>query len=276
MKIQFVRSKELILSTHAGLATVGALLAHTGLRKRLNHTKIKSMKTPIHSHADVMKSYLGLLCQGKSDFDHIEPFRKDDVFTICLQLQKVPSSPTLRQRLDAAAQTPEWNRILLEESADLIRKVKAPLTGLTAGEKAYAPLDIDVSPFDNSGTKKEGVSRTYKGTDGYAPIFAYLGQEGYGVNVELREGSVHCQKGTAAFLEQSIAYAKRATDLPLLISWTLETTAPKICMFVIARKPTISSRPISAENRRKCGCALRKRRESPASSAKEKSNISAR
>jgi hypothetical protein len=71
------------------------------------------METPIHSHADVMKSYLGLLCQGKSDFDHIEPFRKDDVFSICLQLQKVPSSPTLRQRLDAAAQTPEWNRILL-------------------------------------------------------------------------------------------------------------------------------------------------------------------
>jgi hypothetical protein len=25
------------MSTHAGLATVGALLAHTGLRKRLNH-----------------------------------------------------------------------------------------------------------------------------------------------------------------------------------------------------------------------------------------------
>jgi hypothetical protein len=31
MKIQFVRSKELILTTHAGLATVGALLSHTGL-----------------------------------------------------------------------------------------------------------------------------------------------------------------------------------------------------------------------------------------------------
>jgi hypothetical protein len=35
---------------------------------------------------------------------------------------------------------------------------------------------IDVSPFDNSGTKKEGVSRTYQGNDGYAPIFAYLGK----------------------------------------------------------------------------------------------------
>lgn len=217
MKVKFVRSKELILSTHAGLATVGALLAHTNLRKRLNHTRIKDMEHPVYSHADVVKSYLGLLCQGKSDFDHIEPFRKDDVFPICLQLQKVPSSPTLRQRLDAAAQSTDWNQILLEESAALIRAVQAPLTGISVNETSYAPLDIDVSPFDNSGTKKEGVSRTYKGTDGYAPIFAYVGREGYGVNVELREGSTHCQKGTDLFLSESISYAKRTTDLPLLV-----------------------------------------------------------
>ncbi len=86
-----------------------------------------------------------------------------------------------------------------------------------AGNECYLPLDIDVSPFDNSGTKKEGVSRTYKGADGYAPIFAYLGQEGYGINVELREGSVHCQKGTDAFLKQSIRYARRITDRKLLV-----------------------------------------------------------
>lgn len=115
MKIKFVRSKELILTTHAGLATVGALLAHTKLTKRMNHTVIKEFENPIHTHADVIKSYLGLLCQGKSDFDHIEPFRKDDVFRICMQLNKVPSSPTLRQRLDAAAasEKADWNRILL-------------------------------------------------------------------------------------------------------------------------------------------------------------------
>ncbi|OMF77882.1 hypothetical protein BK145_18210 [Paenibacillus peoriae] len=58
MQIQFVRSKELILTTHTRLATVGALLAHTKLTKRLNHTVIKELKNPIHTHADVMKSYL--------------------------------------------------------------------------------------------------------------------------------------------------------------------------------------------------------------------------
>lgn len=219
MKIKFVRSKELILSTHAGLATVGALLAHTGLTKRLNRSRLTKAESPFHSHSDVMKSYIGLLCQGKSDFDHIEPFRNDDVFPICLQLQKVPSSPTLRQRLERAAETEEagWNDILLEESADLLRRVQAPLTGLQAGTDIYVPLDIDVSPFDNSGTRKEGVSRTYKGVDGYAPIFAYLGQEGYGVNVELREGRTHVQNGTVDFLTRSIAYARRITELPILV-----------------------------------------------------------
>jgi hypothetical protein len=35
-------------------------------------------------------------------------------------------------------------------------------------------LDIDVFTMDNSNTKKEGVSPTYQGFDGYARIAAYL------------------------------------------------------------------------------------------------------
>lgn len=217
MKIEFVRSNDLLLSSHAGLTTVGALLSQTKLNKRLNTSKVRGMKHPLNSHSDVMKSYIGLLCQGKSDFDHIEPFRKDEVFSLGLQLKKVPSSPTLRQRFDRAAETPQWQTILLEESADLIKRTQTPVTGLEAGAKVYVPLDLDVSPFDNSNTKKEGVSRTYKGVDGYAPIFAYLGQEGYGVHVDLREGSTHVQKDVAAFLDQSISYSRRITGSPLLV-----------------------------------------------------------
>lgn len=91
MKIRFTRSNDLLLSTHAGLAAVGALLAHTRLEKRLNRTRLTDIEHPYHSHADVLKSYLGLLCQGKSDFDHIEPFRNDEVFSLCLQLQSFQS-----------------------------------------------------------------------------------------------------------------------------------------------------------------------------------------
>ena len=168
-------------------------------------------------HGDIAVAYLGLLCQGKSDFDSIEPFREEPFFAMALGLEQTPSSPTLRQRLDTAAKNFKWRQVILEESVNLIKNAGAPITPITLKNKQYVPLDIDVSPFDNSKTKKEGVSRTYKGFDGYAPIFAYLGEEGYAINAELREGKDHCQKNTPLFLLQSIRLAKQLTNLPLLV-----------------------------------------------------------
>ena len=63
----------------------------------------------------------------------------------------------------------------------------------TALANGLVPVDIDVTPMDNSKSKKEGVSRTYKGGDGYAPMMAYIGTEGYAINFELREGKQHYQ-----------------------------------------------------------------------------------
>jgi hypothetical protein len=40
--------------------------------------------------------------------------------------------------------------MLLQESADLIRNVNALVTGLLADKHTVIPVDIDVSPFDNS------------------------------------------------------------------------------------------------------------------------------
>jgi hypothetical protein len=80
----------------------------------------------------------------------------------------------------------------------------------------YVPLDIDVSPFDSSNTKKQGISWTYKGFDGYAPIFAYLGNEGYLVNLELRNGSDHCQKNTVPFLKETLLQARKLTSGQIL------------------------------------------------------------
>ena len=67
------------------------------------------------------------------------------------------------------------------------------------------PVDIDVSPLDNSGSQKQGVSFTYKKHDGYAPIFAYVGTEGYMLDHELRPGSQHCQNETPEFIAGCVA-----------------------------------------------------------------------
>jgi len=78
-------------------------------------------------------------------------------------------------------------------------------------------LDMDVTPMDNSNTKKEGVSFTYKKFMGYAPMMAYIGKEGYLVNTELREGKQHCQSGTPEFLRQTMNLCRKITDKPVLV-----------------------------------------------------------
>jgi len=211
MQFEIVQGDELLFS-HSGLALVGKVLSKTRLRKRLDNVMLPDHPFPEISHGEIAIAMIGLVCMGKPDFDAIEPFRYDPFFTASLGTDAVPSSPTLRQRLDSANGT--FNDTLLEESAKAVRYF-AP--AITPSHGNLVVIDIDVSPFDNSKTKKEGVAWTYKNYDGYAPIFAYVGKEGYLVNLELRPGSDHCQKGTKEFLEKTLRYARMMSDAPFLV-----------------------------------------------------------
>ena len=191
---------------------MGEMLNTSRLRQRLDKVRLADHPSPEISHGEVATAMIGLICAGKPDFDAIEPFRDDPFFTISLGLDPVPASPTLRQRLNSA--NGAFNDILLEECAEVVRRF-AP--AITPSEGEMVAIDIDVSPFDNSQTKKEGVEWTYKRFNGYAPIFAYVGEEGYLANLELRPGSDHCQKGTTEFLERTLDYARMMSDAPFLV-----------------------------------------------------------
>jgi hypothetical protein len=203
------------LTSHSGLALVGALINRTNLAKRVNSTVLPRCQEPKISHGDILKTMIGLMCMAKPDYDAIEEFRKIPFFTQSLGIAHCPASPTLRQRIDAV--NGAFDPIIKEESAKMIRNTAPEIGTVSTSNGERVPLDIDVSPFDNSKTKKEGVSRTYKGNDGFAPILAYLGKEGCQVNVEFREGSQHSQKNTPAFLRETIRYAKMVTDKGILV-----------------------------------------------------------
>jgi Transposase DDE domain group 1 len=211
MKFTISETDEILVS-HSGLGLAGALLQGTGIQKRTHGIRLGDRKRPEVSHGDVLVAMIGLLCLGKPDFEAIEAFREDGFFRRALGLTKVPSEGTLRQRLDELEH--RCDAILREESAAMVAR-HAPK--LTPCYEDWVALDIDPSPFDNSGTKKEGVSWTYLKFDGYNPWFAYLGNEGYLVHCQLREGSEHCQDGMPQFLEEAIAYARRITPARLLV-----------------------------------------------------------
>jgi len=153
------------------MALVGiALNRYTSLASRVD----KAAPKRGIATSDVVRSYLGLVCQGKSDFAAIRPFFEDDeFFRAVLGLKKIPSPETLRQRLDQFA---EVLRIIVDFcSVEFLKKAQAQLSPLSTG---HMPLDLDVFTLDNSDTKKEGVSYTYRGYNGYAPLGAWLGIEG--------------------------------------------------------------------------------------------------
>jgi hypothetical protein len=201
------------LSSQAGLALVGQYL------KRINLSALVDPKFPVRSgvtNSDILRSYLGLLCLGKNDFDAIESFRTDAFFMRSLGLKTVPSSPTLRQRMNAQAL--DWFDLAADlNTALLSSRINGQPIDFGRLPCGYTALDIDTFAMDNSGTSKELVGRTYAGVDGYCPLAAYLGTEGYCLELALRPGTQHSASESEYNLERVLPMAANLVDTPLLV-----------------------------------------------------------
>jgi hypothetical protein len=205
------QSDDEFYTSHSGLALIGLCInRYSGLQRQITR-KMTGQPGKI-SHTDIIRSMLGLLCLGKSDYEAVSAMRNDDYFKHSLGIKNVPSAERLRQRLDEDAET--FLPIIKDCSVAMLNKAGVHLTALDTG---HIPLDADVFPMDNSNTKKEGVSRTYHNYNGYAPIAAYLGLEGWCLEVELRPGSQHSQEGFVPYLKRVIERARTLTSKKLLV-----------------------------------------------------------
>ena len=104
---QFIiaQSKKEFYTSHSGLALVGLCL------NKLCSLPAKAIdafprKVGGIGLDDILRSYVGLLTMGKSDFEAITDCRDDDHFSQSLGVARVPSAETLRQRLDEVAPSP--------------------------------------------------------------------------------------------------------------------------------------------------------------------------
>ena len=203
------QSDEEFYTSHSGISLVGlALNRFTSIPSGL--AKIVPSDNVI-SHADVIKSYCGLLAQAKSDFVAIEQYRSDDFFRESLGNKQVPSEGTMRQRMDEHAEA--FLPALSWASIELLQKVQAPVTPIETG---HVTVDIDGFAMDNSDSKKEKCSRTYRNFDGFLFLPAYLGIEGWMVNGHLLPGSQHPQKEFTHFLRETHARIRQICGKKLL------------------------------------------------------------
>jgi hypothetical protein len=202
MRQFIVKQLDYDLTPVAGLSLVGHYLR--GLMpvfKRLDDAM--PMRSGVAT-SDIVRSYLGLLVQGKSDFDAIENYRGDTFFKTALGITLLGSSATLRQRLDArAVEMFEFVPPMIET---LLARERPDYGVLPCG---WLPVDVDTFAMDNGQTAKEGVGRTYTGVDGYCPIACYLGSFGYCLELALRPGVQHSAREAGLSIERIIPMAQR-------------------------------------------------------------------
>ncbi|MDX9834311.1 MAG: IS1380 family transposase [Desulfobulbus sp.] len=199
-------------TSHSGLALAGACInRHSDLGREVGRLSRGNGQI---ADIDILRSSLGLLCLGKSDFQAISGVRDDDFFQQALGIGRLLSTERLRQRLDERA-AGGLISLVFRSSQSMLKQLGVKVSGYADG---LVPLDVDVFPQDNSNTcKGGGVSRTYKNFDGYAPIAAYLGMEGWCLEVELRPGSQHGQAGFVVFIQRVIKAAHVLIEQEILV-----------------------------------------------------------
>jgi hypothetical protein len=203
------------LITPSGLTLVGGMLDNSDLVDIVNRASVTEKRSqPQMKNGDILLTYIGMLCQGKTAFESVREMEDDpEYYEMALGLKRsIPSAETLRQRMDEIGSSLRVE--ILRANVNMFAHYGITPTPLPSG---FVPVDIDVTPFDNSKTSKEGVSRTYKGYDGYAPIMAYVGTEGFLANTELRFGKQHCQKDTPEFLRETLTQCHKLTESPLMV-----------------------------------------------------------
>ena len=161
------------LITPSGLSLVGQMLGKSNFIKKCNNLKVDGKRSQSQiKNGDILLSYIGLLCQGKTAYDDIKEMSDDpDYYRLALGITRaIPSAETLRQRMDDIGSS--LRKDILGANTEMFNTYHIMPSALDSG---LVPVDLDVTPMDNSKTKKEGVSHTYKGFDGYAPMMAYIG-----------------------------------------------------------------------------------------------------
>ena len=216
MKIHCRLSDERLI-TPTGISLVGQLLATSNFIRIINRLPMEKKRSqPQIPTGDILLCYIALLCQAKTCFDAYRELEVDrEFYKLSLGLKKGIASPeTARQRMDYLAENASVHTAVLDACVTMFEEMDIQPS---PEEHGFVPIDADVSCMNNSNTCKENVSRTYAGYDGYAPIFAYIGTEGFLLDAELREGKQHSQKHTPEFLSELLHYGHKMTDKPLLV-----------------------------------------------------------
>ena len=196
-----------IVNSMAGISLTGEMLRSCPSFSGIDRLRLPKTSRGHVSHGAAVACAVCLAALGQNDYADLEGYAGDPVFVESVG-GRLPSQETFRQRIDQLCEAAGLPALLDDLASELLRGCRP--SRVKVNGRGLVPLNIDVSVMaEPCSENKEGVGWTYKGENGYAPIFAYLGAEGFALAAELRPGTRHCSKGALAFVERCAGLAGR-------------------------------------------------------------------
>jgi hypothetical protein len=190
---------------NAGIAGIGPLIAASGLLR----TKASTTSSDVeYSDGACLAVHVAGIASGNSNFVRSEELRAQGTFAeLALNVPKIMSTETLRQREDEMGRDPRVEQFILECMNKLVAKVNYKPTVINLGGKKgedVTRIFIDNSIFENRKCKKEGVTPTYDKRMGYFPAFAY-DESFMPIYGRLLEGNTSSLDGVNEFIDKASA-----------------------------------------------------------------------
>lgn len=200
------------------------LIERSGLKKRIDALGHKGRSGPRISNGEMSSLAAVLYSTGTTVYDRFDRLGGSVASGLAGRLAKelygikdLPSADQFRQQMNNIANLPGLSSAVRASIREMLLKSGVLLQPLPYG-RGYIPIDGDVTVFNNSKTKKEGIGYTYQKNFGYAPFMIYIGyNQGFCLGVEFRPGNQNGQKGAPEFLRAMIHEARELTDQALLI-----------------------------------------------------------
>ena len=141
MKKLIIELSDERLITPSGLSLVGQLLGKSRFIKKCNTMKVDSKRSQSQiKNGDILLSYIGLLCQGKTAYEDIREMSADlDYYELALGITRsIPSAETLRRRMDDIGSSLRKN--ILDANVEMFHTYNIEPTPIS---EEFVPVDLN-------------------------------------------------------------------------------------------------------------------------------------
>jgi hypothetical protein len=189
---------------YGGIGAVHRLVTKLGLPKDIDRqVKLLKVHLPYHESDHVLNLAYNVLCGG-TRLEDIERLRHDTAYMNALGAELIPDPTTAG---DFCRRFSEDDVLRLMEAINAVR----PKLWQRRGRELLGPiayLDVDGTLAPTSGKKKEGMSLSYKGVWGYAPLIVSLANTKEVLYVVNRPGNVPSHREAADWIDKAIEWVK--------------------------------------------------------------------